>query len=130
MSLNKYILRKENEEIIFEKIHRAIKTAFLTKKGKEFKYKKGFWIEDLIKIIAERENMKKNTVRKCIETLIKKNFISLKEKNEVYCDHEFLENIRALNIDIFVSERQYEVYLIGRKLEKKMKEKGIILYNE
>ena len=118
MSLNKWILGKEKDVIILEKIYNAVKIAFLTKKGIELKYEKRFCIEDLITIISKKRSLKEDIVRKYIEILIEEDFIFMKEKCEIYCDHEFSENIRAL-VGISTSKRGYIAYKIGRKNEKR-----------
>ena len=84
MSLNKWILEKEKEEIILEKIKKEIQKAFLTKKGTEFKCEKRFWIETLIRLIAKNLNLKEETVRKHVEILLLDCFILKDHMAHVY----------------------------------------------
>ncbi len=84
MSLNKWILGKNEEEIVFKRIKNEVKKAFLTKKGTEFKFEKKHMIEDLVGIIAKKLNTKEDIVRKHVEKLLIECFIFKDYMNYIY----------------------------------------------
>lgn len=94
MSLNNWILGKEKEEIILEKIKKEIQKSFLTKNGTEFKYEKFFWIETLIRIITKNLSMNEDIVRKYIETLIFEGFMLKDYMDHVYYYPEITEECK------------------------------------